>query len=71
MSEERLNYIGNKPDYKYFQNEFTKKRFSEEEYNLIANENWNCKEELMKYLRADVKGLLEVMMLIGFSSKLF
>jgi hypothetical protein len=39
MNEERLDYIGNKPDYKYFQNEFTKKTFSEEEYNIIPNEN--------------------------------
>ena len=52
-----------KPAYKYFQNEFKKKIFSREDYNTILTKNWNCNEELLKYLKADVKGLLEVVTL--------
>jgi len=63
MNENTLNYIGPKPEYKYFQNEFTKMVFSRKEYDLIPKENWNCKEELLTYLKADVKGLLEVLKL--------
>lgn len=61
VNQNTLNYIGRKSEYKYFQNEFSELKFSREDYNLIPNENWDCKEELLKYFRADVRGLLEVL----------
>ena len=57
VEEEKLNYIGNKPDIKYY----SLSNISLDEYNKINSSNWNLKEECLKYLEKDVLGLLEVL----------
>lgn len=50
----RLNYIGIKPDMSYYEN------ISLEEYNSIPD-NWNLREELLKYLTNDLSSLQDIM----------
>ena len=57
VEEYNLNYIGNKPDIKYF----SLNNISLDDYNQINSSNWNLKEECLKYLEKDVLGLLEVL----------
>ena len=57
VEEGNLNYIGNKPDIKYY----SESSISLEAYNQINSSNWNLKEECLKYLEKDVLGLLEVL----------
>ena len=57
VEEEKLNYIGNKPDIKYY----SLSNISLDDYNQINSSNWNLKEECLKYLEKDVLGLLEVL----------
>jgi len=63
VNKDRLFYIGETPDLKYFKNMPLKI------YNQIKSNNWNLKEESLKYLEKDVMGLLEVM--IKFNDKIF
>jgi len=63
VNKNNLNYIGEKPAKEYFSN------VSDQEYSSIENKNWNLKIETLKYLKADLEGLLEV--LIKFSEKTF
>jgi hypothetical protein len=51
-----LNYIGNKPDIKFYD-------ISLEDYNLINNDNWNLREECLKYLDSDLIGLHQVLLI--------
>jgi hypothetical protein len=61
VNRNNLNYIGVKPDFKYY----PVSKISEVEYNNInininINNNWNLKEECFKYLKNDVEGLFEI-----------
>jgi DNA polymerase type B, organellar and viral len=56
LNKKTLNYIGPKPDYKYYD------KISEKEYNKIRGDNWNCRKELLKYMKSDIDGLYEVIM---------
>jgi DNA polymerase type B, organellar and viral len=60
MNSSNLNYIGNKPDFKYYDG-----LISKNDYMNIPSYNWNCKIELMKYLHSDVEGLFEVINLFA------
>lgn len=63
VQKDNLNYIGIKPDLEYYdydeddKDEFIKLK---DYYNNIKSNNWNLKEELLKYLEYDVKGLQQV-----------
>jgi hypothetical protein len=57
VEEDNLNYIGNKPDIKYY----SLSNISLDEYNQINSSNWNLKEECLNYLEKDILGLLEVL----------
>jgi hypothetical protein len=63
VNKDNLNYIGDKPSKKFFNN------ISELEYNSIPNKNWDLKLETLKYLKSDVEGLLELM--LKFSNSVF
>jgi len=56
-------YIGNKPEKKYYEN------ISLKNYNEIPNNNWNVKDETLRYLKSDIEGLLEI--LLKFSKNIF
>ena len=56
VNSQNLNYIGNKPNIKYYKN------ISEQEYLNIPETNWNLKLETLSYLKSDVEGLLEAML---------
>jgi len=62
MNSSNLDYIGNKPQFKYYGDKITM-----DEYNDIPKDNWNCKDELNKYLHADVEGLFEVISLFSMT----
>ena len=47
VEEYNLNYIGNKPDIKYY----SLSNISLDDYNQINSSNWNLKEECLKILR--------------------
>ena len=59
VNSDNLNYIGNKPDIKYYKN------ISNYEYLTIPNNNWNLKAETLNYLKSDITGLLEVITKFG------
>ena len=54
VTRDNLNYIGNKPDIKYYSN------ISPKDYEAIPIQ-WSLKDECLKYLEKDVLGLLEVL----------
>jgi len=62
MNSSNLDYIGPKPHFKYYGDKITM-----DEYNDIPKDNLNCKDELKKYLHADVEGLFEVISLFSIS----
>jgi hypothetical protein len=47
VEEDNLNYIGNKPDIKYY----SLCNINLDDYNQINSSNWNLKEECLKYLK--------------------
>jgi len=53
-----LNYIGTKPDFKYYD-------ISIKDYDLINNDNWDLKNECLKYLDSDLIGLHQVLMIFS------
>ena len=58
VSKDKLNYIGEIPEYKYFNN------ISELEYlNMckIYKDNWDLQKECLLYLDSDILGLLEAL----------
>lgn len=56
VTRDNLNYIGNKPDIKYYGN------ISLKDYKAIPIPiQWSLKDECLKYLEKDVLGLLEVL----------
>ena len=63
INKDRLFYIGDTPDFHYFKN------MNINIYNKIKSDNWNLKDEALKYLESDVLGLLEVM--LKFNEKIF
>jgi len=63
MNSDNLFYIGNKPEKKYYEN------ISLKNYNEIPNNNWNVKDETLRYLKSDIEGLLEI--LLKFSKNIF
>lgn len=58
VSSHRLNYIGDVPSRSYFGDSIT-----DIEYNNLSSP-WNFREELDKYLEADVNGLYEAISLV-------
>lgn len=60
VNEERLNYKGLVPDYKYFKDQIT-----QEEYNTIKNSHegldWDLKKETLNYLSDDTRTLWEIL----------
>jgi hypothetical protein len=60
VNKERLEYIGDIPNYQYFKNQLT-----QTEYDVIKNSpdssNWDLKKETIKYLEQDIKTLCEVL----------
>ena len=63
VNKKRLFYIGQTPLHKYFKN------MPLNLYEKNKKNNWNLKDECLKYLEKDVLGLLEVM--IKFNEKIF
>lgn len=57
VNENTLNYIGDKPLIKYYEN------IPENDYDLIPNKNWSLKENTLKYLKMDLQSLYEVIIL--------
>lgn len=55
VNRNTLNYIGNKPDFHFYDN------LNINDYNTIPKFNWNLKLECLNYLRKDILGLFEVM----------
>lgn len=55
MRMNNLFYIGNKPEFKYYDN------ISINDYNNIPDKDWNVKDQCLNYLEKDLKGLLEVL----------
>ena len=55
VNKNNLNYIGDKPDKKFYN-----KNISDFEYSNIPNNNWDLKKETLNYLKSDIEGLLEV-----------
>lgn len=53
-NKDNLNYIGDKPAFEYFTD------IKQDEYDKIPNNNWNLKEETLKYLKYDLISLQEV-----------
>jgi len=60
VNRNNLNYIGPKPDIKYY----SLTNISEDDYNKINNQ-WNLKVECFKYLKNDIDGLLEIMIKVS------
>lgn len=60
---DNLTYQGVKPAFKFYSD------ITEDDYNLIPNENWNLKAETCKYLKSDLLGLQEVV--IKFAEEIF
>ena len=56
VNKDNLYYIGDKPSKFYFKN------IPELEYNNIPINNWDLQKELIKYLKSDVEGLLDVVL---------
>jgi hypothetical protein len=54
VNKDNLDYIGNKPNIKYYDNITLKV------YNSISKENWSMKEETLKYLGSDLDGLYDI-----------
>jgi hypothetical protein len=54
VNEKNLYYIGNTPDKKYFNS------ISDDDYNIILSNNWDCKKETLKYLENDLNTLMEI-----------
>ncbi|KAI5980362.1 mitochondrion dnapol [Pisolithus orientalis] len=64
VKENNLNYIGETPEIKYYNN------LSISEYNkFYSKNNWSLRDESLKYLKSDILGLLEV--LDKFKTSLF
>jgi len=63
VTEKNLNYIGDKPAKKYYEN------ISDLEYQNIPKDNWVLKKETLDYLKSDVEGLLEA--LIKFNNNIY
>ena len=63
INKDRLFYIGKTPHIKHF------KKMPISVYNLMKSDNWNLKDEALKYLKKDVFGLLEVM--VKFNDKIY
>lgn len=55
VKKDTLNYIGNTPSIEYW------KGITEQEWNEIFINNWNLKQECLKYLNRDLLSLLQVM----------
>nr|YP_009568387.1 hypothetical protein [Orbilia oligospora]QBL02019.1 hypothetical protein [Orbilia oligospora] len=51
-NEDNLNYIGDKPDFKFYSNDDN--NVSIDDYNSIPKDNWNLKDETFKYLINDL-----------------
>jgi hypothetical protein len=58
VNENNLNYIGIVPDFKYFDNKITLEEYNE--YKSNFNNNWNLKDEAIKYCKLDSKSLHQV-----------
>lgn len=58
VTKETLNYTGNTPDFKFYDN-LTKKEYLEK-YNVV-NGNWSLKNESTKYLKNDLICLLDIL----------
>jgi len=54
VNKDNLKYIGPKPSKDFYNN------ISDLEYSKISDNNWDLKEETLKYLQSDIEGLLEV-----------
>ena len=66
VNENNLDYVGPVPDFKYFDN-ITIKEYNE--YCLIFNNNWNLREEAIKYCEIDCISLYQV--ILKFSNMIF
>jgi DNA polymerase type B, organellar and viral len=63
VNERTLNYVGDKPDIKFYDFDYLDKGEKNEKiitYNNIIKENWNLKMEGLSYLSNDLKSLLEI-----------
>lgn len=58
VNENNLNYFGPVPDFKYFDNKITLEEYNK--YKSEFNNNWNLKDELIKYCIKDSVGLHQV-----------
>jgi|SRR6266404_7412156 len=63
VNKNNLYYIGDKPNKEHFES------ISDQEYLDIPKDNWSLEQETLIYLKADVEGLLEVM--LKFNNNIF
>jgi DNA polymerase type B, organellar and viral len=73
VTKERLNYIGEIPEFKYYYNnsyslEITKREEYFNKYlNLPNRINWNLKNEVLRYNSSELKGLLEALLKFNYN----
>ena len=61
VKRETLHYVGNTPDYKYWDNVSSENKLSLEDYNKLFQSNWNLKNECLSYLDRDLMSLVMIM----------
>ena len=62
VKRDTLNYKGNTPSLIYWLNEVDKvNNISKQEYKELYSNNWNLKDECLKYLDKDLRSLLAIM----------
>lgn len=62
VRKDTLNYIGNTPSIGYWLNKVDRNNnISKKEYKELYSNNWNLKDECIKYLIMDLKSLLDIM----------
>lgn len=59
VNQKNLYYIGDKPSKNFF------KSISDSDYYNIANSNWDLKRETLNYLKSDLEGLLEAVLIFN------
>lgn len=64
VNKNNLNYIGNVPDFQYFDNKINLDEYNEYKSKFNDN-NWNLKSEAIKYCEIDVISLFQVIRKFG------
>ena len=60
VNENNMDYIGPVPDFKFFDSKISQKEYNN--YKTKFYNNWNLRNELINYLKSDLKSLYQVVM---------